>query len=134
MCVCVCVCVCVSVCVCVCVCEDVMLCGSYDSWLLVILLSIFLGWNVIHKRSKLQRSLSPPSLSISLSLLCTCMCVRLCSETKRSETNMSKLDDILSDVGELVQGAYKLRASYTSSIQVKDWPFYSEPERQMLKR
>ena len=47
---------------------------------------------------------------------------------------MSKLDDILSDVGELIQGAYKLRASYTSSVQVKEWPFYSDMERQMLKR
>ena len=47
---------------------------------------------------------------------------------------MLKLDDILSEVGELVQGAYKLRAALHSSVQVKDWPFYSEPERQLLKR
>ena len=47
---------------------------------------------------------------------------------------MSKLDDILSEVGELIQGAYKLRSTYTNSVQVKDWPFYSEMERQMLKR
>ena len=66
--------------------------------------------------------------------LCVCMCVCVCAETKRSETNMSKLDDILAEVSELVQGAYKLKASLFSSIQVKDWKFYSEPERQLLKR
>ena len=74
------------------------------------------------------------SLSLSISLHLLRMCVCLYSETKRSETNMSKLDDILSDVGELHQGAYKLRATYASSVQVKDWPFYSDMERQMLKR
>ena len=63
------------------------------------------------------------------------VCLSVClSETKRSETNMSKLDDILSEVGELVQGAYKLKTSLLSSVQVKEWPFYSEPERQLLKR
>ena len=67
------------------------------------------------------------SLSLSLSL-------SLCAETKRSETNMSKLDDILGEVGELVQGAYKLRAALMSSVHVKDWPFYSDMERQLLKR
>ena len=89
------------------------------------------------KHSKLQISLSL-SLSLSLSPLfhlpCVHLCVRLYPETKRSETNMSKLDDILSEVGELIQGAYKLRSTYTNSVQVKDWPFYSEMERQMLKR
>ena len=47
---------------------------------------------------------------------------------------MSRLDDILSSVGELVQGAYKLKSNFLSSVQVKDWPFYSDPERQLLRR
>ena len=47
---------------------------------------------------------------------------------------MSKLDDILSEVGELIQGAYKLRPALMGAVQVKEWPFYSDPERQLLKR
>ena len=62
------------------------------------------------------------------------MCLSVCTETKRSETNMSKLDDILSEVGELIQGAYKLRPALMGAVQVKEWPFYSDPERQLLKR
>lgn len=59
---------------------------------------------------------------------------RLKKDTKRSESTMTNLDGILQEVADLQSGMYTLKDSLYSTLQVDDWPFYSEAERQLIKR
>ncbi len=55
--------------------------------------------------------------------MCDCVivyvCVCLCVHSQVSEVN---------------QGVYRLKSSYFNNVDVDQWPFYTEAQRQMLKR
>jgi RNA polymerase II elongation factor ELL len=59
---------------------------------------------------------------------------RLKKETKRGETAMSKTDSLLQEVADVQGDMYHLKQSLFSELRVDDWPFYSDAERQLVKR
>ncbi|KAL5482144.1 hypothetical protein EMCRGX_G022433 [Ephydatia muelleri] len=61
---------------------------------------------------------------------------RLKKDTKRSESAMSNLDSILAEVsdGSNPDGYFRLKSSLFAELQIDDWPFYSEAEKQLVRR
>lgn len=59
---------------------------------------------------------------------------RLKKETKRGETAMTKTDSLLQEVADLQGDMFHLKQSLYSELRVDDWPFYSDAERQLVKR
>jgi hypothetical protein len=55
--------------------------------------------------------------------------------TKRGESSLTNLDAVLNEVSDLHDGsAYHLKPSLYAELDVDSWPFYSEPERGLVKR
>jgi hypothetical protein len=43
-------------------------------------------------------------------------------------------DFSITQVSEVVQGSHKLKPQYLKSLEVEQWPFYTDAQKQMLKR